>query len=121
MTGPFPESTIPADAFGSLTDPEAARRAMAAVAEAIADARIQIDGGAFIDLRGLDQSVAAICNALVGFDRAIGQPLLPTLVELAAGLEAMSATLARQHNTATGTAEHGRRQRAAEAYGRPRE
>jgi hypothetical protein len=87
---------------------------------AIGDARVRVEGGEGVDLAGLDEQVRVICAAIGLLPGAIGRAMLPQLVALTDGLNALEAVLKRHP--------HGPRapridaavtvpRRAAEAYG----
>lgn len=121
MSGPL-SSTSPPDGFDyRLDSAEAVDRAIDEIAEAIMAAEAQIAAGEWVDLAGLDTGVAVLCDATLSLGDE-GPPLLPRLLDLAAGLEGLSSALTRQQRlqqeTSAAADQAERRQRAAEVYGR---
>ncbi|HYD30412.1 MAG TPA: hypothetical protein VEB64_06080 [Azospirillaceae bacterium] len=105
-----------------LADADSARRAMAEVAEELAAAHAIAQTGGSVDLSGLDDSVAVICEAALNFEPDAGMELLPALLDLARDLEVLSGEIRRQQASARQRQEADeahRRTRAVSAYGRP--
>ena len=96
----------------------AATQAIEALATTVAEARTLVEGGAILELVGLDDRVERLCSATASLrDRAA----LPALIRLTTDLDALEAALKQSHH-----AWHHRSgrlepvtapRRAAEAYG----
>lgn len=105
-----------------LTSGAAVQRAIAAVAAEMTLAQTAAAHGEKVDLAGLDASVSEICAATLRLPDDEGRGALEPLLDLAVGLEQLSAVL-RQMESARRAQEEAaeqasRRNRAAEAYGR---
>lgn len=99
-------------------------RGIAAVTAVLADARVQADAGARVDLGGLDARVADLCTAAATLPAAEARAQLTGLEHMLAALDDLAGALTRQRDTLAAAAEgrndpHTARQRAAAAYGRP--
>ena len=101
----IPNPDLPAD-DGAVT------RAIENLGTAIGDARLRIEGGEAIDLVGLDERVRTICAAIGRLDGAAARALLPRLVALTDGLDALETVLKRSQPRSVPP------RQAAEAYGR---
>ncbi|SMH60397.1 hypothetical protein [Azospirillum agricola] len=107
----------------SLLPPPLSAAGVAALADALAEARREADSGVLIDLAGLEERVAALCAAAESLPRAEAQALLGPLGDLVAALDPLAAALKTQHATRDAALDgrddpHTARQRAAAAYGR---
>ncbi|WP_431858515.1 hypothetical protein [Azospirillum sp.] len=92
---------------------------LSAVSAALAEAAVQAESGALVDLAGLDARVGSLCAAAEALPREEGRALLPDLESLIAALNALAGTLSRQRELAQGDETHTARRRAAAVYGRP--
>jgi len=91
VTLPDPDKPANEDAIG---------RDIEALGAALGDARVRAEGGDLVDLAGLDDRVAALCDAVGRLDGAAARALLPRLVALTEGLDALGTTLKRAHEQA---------------------
>lgn len=92
---------------------------MAALSAVLAEAAVQADAGALVDLTGLESRVALLCAAVEALPRGEGRGLLFGLESMLDALDALAGTLSRQRDLAAGTETYTARQRAAAVYGRP--
>jgi hypothetical protein len=87
-----------------------AQSQLAAIADAVAEARRAAAEGAIVEVTGLDAAVEQLCLAAKDAAPEERPALLRDLGALAAALDGLAAELARQREAA-------QRQRAIEAYG----
>lgn len=104
--------------------PEEVTHGIAAVTAVLEAAREQADGGARVDLAGLDARVAELCAAASTLPPPQARAQLAALERMLAALDGLTGALTRQRDTLAAAAEgrndpHTARQRAAAAYGRP--
>lgn len=96
---------------------------VAALAEALIEARREAEAGAPIDLAGLEERVAALCAATESRPRSEARALLGPLGDLVAALDPLADALKTQYAARDAALDgrddpHTARQRAVAAYGR---
>jgi hypothetical protein len=98
------------------------RQEAEALAAALVDARDAVEQGTPLEMDGLDVWVSRVCDGAVALPGPLARRLLPQLDAVVAGMDALSASLARQQellmNAATVAPDPATaRRRAASAYG----
>jgi hypothetical protein len=98
------------------------RQEAEALAAALNDARDAVEQGTPLEMDGLDVWVSRVCDGAVALPGPLARRLLPQLDAVVAGMDALSASLARQQeflmNAASAAPDPATaRRRAASAYG----
>ncbi len=83
---------------------------LAEIAEAVAEARRALAGGALVDISGLDAAVTEVCDAAQTLPAGERQAFAGDLAALADALDQLAAEIVR-------LGEAARRRQASEAYG----
>ncbi|WP_029008865.1 hypothetical protein [Azospirillum halopraeferens] len=101
--------------------PQEIGRQLAAVAAALAQARDEAEGGAWLDLDGLGERVRTVCDAALALAPEEARPLLARLEAVVDALDSLAAVLARQRDALAAAGPvigpHTARRRAVAAYG----
>ncbi len=95
------------------------RRQLDHTAGVIEDFRRLVSGGTPVDLSGLDENIAAMCNAIGDLPPDERPGLRSALVTLMADMDTLVDTLRRQHEATTQELKGvSSRQKAVSAYGK---
>lgn len=93
------------------------KRRLLAAANVVSEARLAVERGSFVDLKGLEAEADSICRELAEIPRGEGDGLKPALVALADDLDRLTQSLGAAHKQlAEEIGELANRRRAAKAY-----